>query len=103
MLRNIFKWVALAEGLSWLCLLIAMVFKYGYDMPEGVSVVGMIHGWLFIAYVVVSFLLWRDYRLSPKTMAVILLGSVIPMGAWYVERHIDRMLPRQDSTTSVPA
>lgn len=100
MVRNVFRWVALAEGFSWLCLLVAMVFKYGWGMPEGVQVVGMIHGLLFIAYVATAAALWQEARFGAKTAAIILIGSIIPMGAWYVERHLDRLLKDRSPATT---
>ena len=43
--------IGFIEGISFLLLLgIAMPLKYIYGMPEAVKVVGMIHGLLFIAY-----------------------------------------------------
>ena len=47
-----FKWVARAEGISFLVLLFAaMPLKYIWDDPSWVRVVGMAHGVLFVAYI----------------------------------------------------
>ena len=43
--------VTFAEALSWIGLLIAMVFKYGFEMETGVEVMGRVHGFLFMAFV----------------------------------------------------
>jgi integral membrane protein len=53
-----FRTVAWIEGLSYVALLfIAMPLKYFADLPLAVRVVGMAHGVLFIAYVVLVALL----------------------------------------------
>ena len=63
---NMFRIVSLVEGLSFLVLLlIAMPLKYQFGMPEAVSVVGMTHGMLFMAYVALTFMVgprqgWSD-------------------------------------------
>ena len=45
------RYVGYAEGTSFLLLLgIAMPLKYAADIPEGVEVVGMLHGLLFILF-----------------------------------------------------
>lgn len=43
-----FRWVAFAEGISYIALLLGMVLKYGFDMPMAVT--GQIHGYLVILY-----------------------------------------------------
>jgi len=53
-----FRWVALAEGVSYIALLIGMVFKYGFDMPMAVTVTGQIHGYLVIAYLALLAICW---------------------------------------------
>ena len=52
-----FKWISLAEGLSFLLLLgIAMPLKYGFDMPLAVKYLGWVHGALFVVYIYVVYL-----------------------------------------------
>ena len=59
MLNN-FRIISLIEGLSFLVLLfIAMPLKYHWGHPEAVSMVGMTHGLLFIAYVAFASMLFR--------------------------------------------
>ena len=51
-----FRIISTLEAISFLVLLgIAMPLKYIWDMPEMVSVVGMAHGVLFIAYLVMAY------------------------------------------------
>ncbi len=81
------RWVAIIEATSFLLLLVATVVKYAADRPEGVEVLGPIHGMLFVAYVAMAFLLWRAERWKPLTFLTILAGSFIPLGGYWVERR----------------
>lgn len=84
---KVFKWVSIFEGVSFLVLLlIAMPLKYIWDSPEMVQVVGMAHGLLFVAYVLGAFLLFKPLGWSVKTLMVVCVSSVLPLGPFYVEK-----------------
>lgn len=55
-------------------------------MPQMVSVVGMAHGVLFLAYVVMAFMVYNELKWSLKRLAVVLLASIIPFGTFYIEK-----------------
>ncbi|WP_373058275.1 DUF3817 domain-containing protein [Zunongwangia sp. H14] len=85
--KSIFKWISILEGISFLALLLlAMPLKYIFDLPQPVQYVGMAHGLLFIAYVLLAFLLFNAMPWKAKDLALILLFSLIPFGPFYVER-----------------
>lgn len=92
-LISTFRWVAIAEATSFVLLLIAMIFKYGFDQEIGVQVLGPIHGMLFLAYVALAFLVWPKVKWSVSQLIIALLLSVIPLGTLYVER---KMVPSDD-------
>ncbi|HRE51144.1 MAG TPA: DUF3817 domain-containing protein [Flavitalea sp.] len=78
---------AILEGWSLIILLaIAMPLKYLADKPEAVQVIGMIHGLLFIAYIllVVQIKFILGWSLGKTLLAMI--ASTIPFGTFYVER-----------------
>ena len=76
---TVFRLVAFAEGLSWLGLLVGMFFKYVVDAGEqGVQVFGPIHGTVFLAYLVVALLTWREQRWSLPVALLALAASVPP-------------------------
>ena len=82
-----FKFIAFWEGVSLLLLLlVAMPLKYIWQMPQMVSVVGMAHGVLFLAYVVLAFMVYSELKWSLKTLAIVLLASIIPFGTFYIEK-----------------
>lgn len=92
-LKNIFRIVALLEGVSYILLLfIAVPIKYIQDNPEYVKLLGMPHGLLFVAYVVLAIVIGIELKWNKKTMFIVLIASVLPFGTFYVDkkylRHI---------------
>lgn len=84
---KIFRWVSIFEGISFLVLLlIAMPLKYIGDAPEMVRVVGMAHGLLFIAYIFGAFLLFKPLGWNLRTLMIVCLSSILPLGPFYVEK-----------------
>jgi len=82
-----FRIIAFLEGVSYLLLMAAAVYK---RMPEGndeyVQLLGMPHGLLFVAYIALAIFLQTTYKWNTKTFIVILLGSLIPFGTFYVDK-----------------
>jgi integral membrane protein len=86
-----FRYVSLAEGVSYLVLLgIAMPLKYAAGMPGAVRVVGMAHGVLFVAYVVALAWAARAARWPISKSAVAMVASIVPLGAFWLERRLRR-------------
>ncbi|MEM6814913.1 MAG: DUF3817 domain-containing protein, partial [Bacteroidota bacterium] len=50
----IFRKVAIAEGISYLLFAVTMPLKYGLDVTAPNKVVGMAHGILFMAYMLLA-------------------------------------------------
>lgn len=84
---SIFRIVAFLEGVSYVLLLfVATPVKYLANDPQYVKILGMPHGLLFIAYIVLAFTLRRDYNWDNKSFKSILLASIIPFGTFYIDR-----------------
>ena len=84
-----FKWVAYAEGASFLVLLgIAMPLKYFAGLPQPVRVVGMAHGVLFIAYVLLVFNAVGAGRFDARKAVWALIASLLPFGPFVFERRL---------------
>ncbi|MEM8558501.1 MAG: DUF3817 domain-containing protein [Bacteroidota bacterium] len=81
----------LVEGTSFLVLLfIAMPLKYLADQPEAVSVVGWIHGVLFVLFGVALLIAMQDEGWSLKKAAVIFVAAVVPFGPFVIDRQLKR-------------
>ena len=73
--------VGLIESASFLALLlIAMPLKYLAGNPEPVRIVGAVHGALWIVYILVLLIAWRDQRWSFVTLLAGGVASVVPLG-----------------------
>ncbi len=84
---NIFRLVALLEGLSYILLLfIASPIRYLTGNATYVKLLGMPHGILFILYVVLAIVIKKQMKWRLKTLAIVLLASLIPFGTFYIER-----------------
>jgi integral membrane protein len=85
-LLNLFRIIALLEGISYLLLLfIAVPIKYLGEDPQYVKLLGMPHGLLFVAYIILAFVLGSKLKWKTKTLLYILVASVIPFGTFYVD------------------
>jgi len=84
---TIFRSIAFLEGLSYLLLLfIAVPIKYFMDNESYVKMLGMPHGFLFIGYVIVAFLIKADYKWTHKEFLFVLAASIIPFGTFYIDK-----------------
>ena len=81
------------------CALVALPLKYlaaeGSPLQTfgaDASILWVAHGWVFIVYVVVSFLLWRQTRWSLPFAVLVLVSGLIPLVIFYVERVVTRRI-----------
>lgn len=84
-----FKVTAILEGCSYLILLFNMLFV----KPNNIELykillypIGMSHGVLFIGYCLLAVLLKKSQNWSLNTFGIIILGSLIPFGTFYIEK-----------------
>ncbi|MTD52670.1 DUF3817 domain-containing protein [Amycolatopsis pithecellobii] len=84
----VFRVAAVAEAFSWAGLVIGMILKYGFSASHegGVPVLGMVHGVIFICYVLVTLAVFRPLGWKPKTLVLALLASIPPLFTWWFEK-----------------
>ncbi len=79
----------LLEGISFLVLLlIAMPLKYLANMPLAVSIVGGLHGFLFVAYVALAIIASIVFRWPVRRLALAIAASVVPTGTFWFDRKL---------------
>ena len=84
-----FRMTALTEGSSFLLLLfVAMPMKYAMGMPRVVTVVGAIHGILFLAYVAQLAMLRTTHQWDNKFSFYAFLASLLPFGPFLFDKHL---------------
>lgn len=84
----VFRVAAVAEALSWAGLLIGMFLKYVVHSSHegGVPVLGMVHGVIFLLYVIVSASVAKPLAWRRKTVVLALLASIPPLFTWIFEK-----------------
>ena len=89
---KLFRLIAFLEGSSYLLLLfIATPLKYTFNDPTYVKLLGMPHGLLFMAYIGFAFYLKVEQKWPLKTFCIVLAGSVLPFGTFYVDKKYLRI------------
>jgi len=84
-----FRMVAIAEGISFLILLlIAMPLKYIFDIPQAVKVVGWIHGALFVTFIYFTFEIFTSFKKDILWLGKAFFASVIPLGTFIFDREL---------------
>jgi integral membrane protein len=79
--------VSAPEAVSFLLLLICSVLKRTSHF-NAVPVMGMVHGVLFILYVVFWADAWNRTKWPLKTAALYFVLSVLPTGGFFAERKL---------------
>ena len=83
---KILRVISYLEGISYVLLLfIAVPIKYYADDPSLVKLLGMPHGLLFVAFVIVSLMNSKKYDWSFIKTVFVLISSIIPFGTFYVD------------------
>lgn len=82
-----FQAIAMAEGCSYLLLLgIAMPLKYMANLPMAVTIVGSLHGALFIAYGLAAIFLFTHLKWPLSRIPGLFYAAVLPFGTFVLER-----------------
>ncbi len=81
--------IGILEGTSFLVLLlIAMPLKYWADLPIAVTIVGALHGLLFVLYLLAVLNVWIVERWSFLKVLLAGLASVLPFGPFIVDKKL---------------
>ena len=84
--KTYFKMVAILEGVSYILLLfVAVPLKYWGGDEQYVKMLGMPHGLLFVAYLVLAYLLKNTEKWSSKDFIIVILASIFPFGTFYID------------------
>ncbi|MFW0790028.1 DUF3817 domain-containing protein [Gordonia sp. CPCC 205333] len=106
-----FRFVAIAEAITWLALLIAMFFKWVLGHEEAVAIPGMVHAVVFVVFCVVALLTAWQLKWNLKVTALALVSSIPPFGTlvfeWWAARngHLAELSTdnSDDATTAITA
>jgi integral membrane protein len=95
-LFNVYRVLAFVVGiLLAFCALVAAPLKYlaeeGSSLQqfgESASIMWLFHGWIFMVYVVVAFLLARRARWSVGFTLLMLVAGLVPLLIFWVEHRV---------------
>lgn len=86
---KLFKIVAILEGISYIALFANMLLIKPNNMDLYKTLlypIGMGHGVLFIAYLILATMLKFELDWSWKKFGIIAIASVLPFGTFYIEK-----------------
>jgi integral membrane protein len=115
-IRTVLAWYrvsAIVTGVFLLLLVLMMVFRYIFHVdielggPFGFlalqpkeliqavnlsTIILIVHGWLYVLYLGLDFLLWRMVRFSFGRFVFIALGGIIPGLSFYFEAQVPKFV-----------
>ena len=89
---TLFRIIAFLEGLSYILLLfVGVPLKYFGNDVSLVKMLGMPHGFLFMAYVAFVIVLRFDNPWFKNHFILIALASIVPFGTFIVEHKLRKL------------
>jgi len=88
-MTKLFKFIAVAEGISYLVLFFNMLVIKPNHLELYKTLlfpIGMAHGLLFISYVILAFSIRNYQNWNIKELAFIQAASLLPFATFYVEK-----------------
>ena len=82
------RFLAIAEGISYLLFALTMPIKYIFENPIPNKIVGMAHGFLFIAYCIWVILVAFEKKWSITTTLLAGVASLLPFGTFIADSRI---------------
>ena len=87
-MTSIFRTVAYVEAVSFLVLLAASFVKRVIEGPDLVPVVGMVHGLIFLVYVVMVLKVREGQGWGLGRTIWVIIAAAIPFGGFFVGRDL---------------
>lgn len=82
---------AIAEALTLLALFsVAMPLKYFAEIPGAISVLGPIHGLVFVVFLWFVVRSWAEGLINGMGAARLFIGALVPIGGFINERWLRR-------------
>jgi integral membrane protein len=69
---------------------VGVPLQFAAKQPWIDNVIGTLHGFLYIIYVIFAYLLAQKLRLSGKRTVIMMLAGTIPVMTFIVERWVNR-------------
>lgn len=87
-----FRFMGILEGSSLVILLfIAMPLKYWFNMPAAVTIVGTIHGYIFLAYLIAIVYAMIAIKWPYRFTIGAVLSAFIPFGNFILDSRLKKI------------
>lgn len=83
-----YRVMAYVVGVGLLALCFSMIMEYVFDQDRFTAVVGPVHGFLYIVYLVAVVDLALKARWSMKGAVLVMLAGVVPLLSFVEERRV---------------
>jgi integral membrane protein len=87
-----YRVLAYIVGVGLLALVGAMIMRYVFDQPQYSAIVGPVHGFLYVVYLVLAVDLGLKARWPIVKTGLILLAGMIPFVSFVAERKVTKEL-----------
>jgi integral membrane protein len=88
-------WLAGPDGFLYLAYYSVDTNDIKVGLPDtglDLTVISLIvHGWLYVAYLLGDFRMWTLYRWNFFRFLVIALGGIVPLLSFFTERHFSKI------------
>ncbi|WP_308258990.1 DUF3817 domain-containing protein [Pseudonocardia sp. H11422] len=78
----------------------AMPADYIFGNPRPTAIIGMIHGFLYMGYIVCTLLLAERLRWKPLHALLVLLAGTVPLASFVAERKVTHQIEAQQAAVS---
>ena len=84
-----FSVICILEGISYLLFAITMPLKYVWKITEPNYYVGMVHGLLFVLFLLLGLRCWIMYKWKFSFVLLSFATSLLPFGTFWLEyKHL---------------
>ena len=88
---NIFRIISMLEGVSYLLLLlVAIPAKYYFGQPVVVTVIGALHGGLFVVYSLGVLAVAQRYNWDNGFVWKVMAAGVVPFACFWLEQRLKK-------------
>jgi integral membrane protein len=98
-----YRIMAFATGTVLVLGTIALILKYAVHVPHlepGTGLLWVLHGYLYLIYVIVTLLLWAKLRWSPLRALMIIAAGTIPTMSFVAEHYTVKRVRAEEAQQS---
>jgi integral membrane protein len=91
---TVYRALAYLTGVILVLFTVEIVAKYGFGV-EGLEWIAILHGWVYMAYFLVTMYLGIQLRWTWRWLVPVVLAGTIPLMSFVAERQVVRRVRRE--------